>query len=572
MKKYQSALLISVLVLNILTNNCLSAQRNYHLTKQQWIEDLHFAVKILMNYHPNLYYRITQAEFQRNIAIAEEKIRHSNSDEESFTAIRQAFASIWDGHTRLGTNTLADYNNIFPVRFYDFSDGVFITGITGKYAKYIGSKVVNIGRFSAQEALKKAGTLAFADNEFGRKCQAPVLAITCNYAFGLGITQSPDSLVLEIETPNGKFETIRLSGERPSGQNTMISTMDIAPAGIPFKSAFTGTGKEQPLFIRHLDGNHNYWFEHDKENRMLYMQFNLVVDQPDGSFEQFYRNMFKYFDEHAARIDKFVVDVRFNGGGNGRMLLPFINEIIKRDNINRPGSLYVLTGRRSFSAAVLFIAEMINHTNVLLVGEPAGAAQSMFSDIELKGTLPNCGATLLLSTAYFNIAWPANKKYFIAPHFPVQFSSTDFFSGRDPALEAIKANKIRPLESVFYEEGPKAAMDHFHKINMDWGLHSDELSIMPYQSPVTKYNLGEGYLNNLGYELLSNNKVVDAQAAFELNTLLFPESFNVWDSLAECYMKQGDNQAAIKYYNKSLELNPGNANAKDKLIELKKKK
>ena len=106
---------------------------------------------------------------------------------------------------------------------------------------------------------------------------------------------------------------------------------------------------------------------------------------------------------------------------------------------------------------------------------------------------------------------------------------------------------------------------------MDWGLHSEELSIMPYQSPVTKYNLGEGYLNNLGYELLSNNKVVDAQAAFELNTLLFPESFNVWDSLAECFMKQGDNQSAIKYYNKSLELNPGNANAKDKLIELKKK-
>lgn len=569
MKKHQYVLLISVIGLSILTNNCLLAQKDFHLTKQQWIEDLHFAAKTLIDNHPNLYYRITQDEFQRNITIAEEKIRLSRSDEESFTALRQAFASIWDGHTRLGTNTLKDYSNIFPVRLYDFSDGVFITGISDIYSRYIGSKVLKIGRFSADDALRKAGALAFADNEFGRKCQAPVIAVTCNYAFGLGITQSVDSLSLEVETKDGKCEIIHLSRAVPSGQNTMISNMDIAPQGIPFKSAFTGTEKKLPVYLKNLDGNHNYWFEYDRENRILYMQFNVVVDQQDENFEQFYQRMFKYYDEHASDIEKFIIDLRFNGGGNGRMVLPFLNEIIKRDKINSPGSLFILTGRRTFSAAVLFIAEMINHTNVLLVGEPTGAAQGMFSDIEQKGSLPNCGATLLLSTAYFNIAWPANKKYFIAPHYPVQVSSSDFFSGKDPCLEAIMSERIRTVEEVFYEEGPIAAMNLFYSLNRNWELHNDELSIMPYRFPITKYNIGEYYLNDMGYDFMSKGKSADALASFELNTVLFPGSSNAWDSLAEYYMKKGDGKNAIKYYMKSLELNPENKNAREKLRELK---
>lgn len=543
------------------------AQQDTLLTKQQWLEDLSYTVKILIDQHPDIYYRLSEDEFRNFVTQAEQKINASNTNEECFTAIRHVVASIQDGHTRI-INPLAAYNSIFPVRLYEFSDGVFITGITNACAKYIGAKVMKIGLFSSQEALKRAGELAFADNEFGRKCQAPVLAITCSYAFGLGITQSVDSLSLEIETAGGKHEIIYLPRAQPSGQNNMISTMDMGPTGIPFTSAFTGTQKELPLYMRHLDGNHNYWFEHDLKRRVLYMQFNLVIDQQDENFEQFYQRLFNYYDEHAKGIDKFILDLRFNGGGNGRMVLPFINEIIKRDSINRLGSLYVLIGRRSFSAAVLLISEMMNHTNVLLVGEPAGAAQNMFSDIRGKGTLPNSGAALLLSTAYFNIAWPANKKYFIAPHYPVQFSSSDFFAGRDPVIEAVMANKVKALETVFNEKGPRAAMNYFNEININWGLHTNELSILPYQFPITNYNIDEGYLNNLGYELLENHKSEDSQAAFELNTLLFPESFNVWDSLAECYMKQGDIQNAIKYYRKSLGMNSENTNAMDKLREL----
>lgn len=76
----------------------------------------------------------------------------------------------------------------------------------------------------------------------------------------------------------------------------------------------------------------------------------------------------------------------------------------------------------------------------------------------------------------------------------------------------------------------------------------------------------EWKINMEGYRLLMRDEVDKALKVFELNTQLYPEAFNTWDSLAEAYMKKGDNESALKYYHKSLELNPKNDNAK-KMIE-----
>jgi cytochrome c-type biogenesis protein CcmH/NrfG len=53
-----------------------------------------------------------------------------------------------------------------------------------------------------------------------------------------------------------------------------------------------------------------------------------------------------------------------------------------------------------------------------------------------------------------------------------------------------------------------------------------------------------------------------------LNVIQFPESFNVYDSLGEGYMADGNNKLAIKFYKKSLKLNPDNENAKQMLEKL----
>jgi len=56
-------------------------------------------------------------------------------------------------------------------------------------------------------------------------------------------------------------------------------------------------------------------------------------------------------------------------------------------------------------------------------------------------------------------------------------------------------------------------------------------------------------------------QLADATVVFELNVDANPNSFNVYDSLAEAYMNAGDNERAVTFYRKSLELNSGNTNA-----------
>lgn len=87
-----------------------------------------------------------------------------------------------------------------------------------------------------------------------------------------------------------------------------------------------------------------------------------------------------------------------------------------------------------------------------------------------------------------------------------------------------------------------------------------------------KYNFKEEQLNMLGYKLLTEKKIKDAIEILKLNVESFPASFNVYDSLGEGYMADGNNELAIYNYKKSLELNPDNENAKDMLQQLQKDK
>lgn len=71
----------------------------------------------------------------------------------------------------------------------------------------------------------------------------------------------------------------------------------------------------------------------------------------------------------------------------------------------------------------------------------------------------------------------------------------------------------------------------------------------------------ESSVNASGYRHLANNEFDRAIAVFELNTQTFPDSANAWDSLGEAIMARGDHAAAVRYYRRSLELNPDNSNA-----------
>jgi tetratricopeptide (TPR) repeat protein len=77
-------------------------------------------------------------------------------------------------------------------------------------------------------------------------------------------------------------------------------------------------------------------------------------------------------------------------------------------------------------------------------------------------------------------------------------------------------------------------------------------------------------LNQVAYGYLQAWKVKEAIELFKLNVMVYPDSWNTYDSLAEAYLADGNKELAIFYYEKSLELNPGNVNAVDQLKNLKK--
>lgn len=108
------------------------------------------------------------------------------------------------------------------------------------------------------------------------------------------------------------------------------------------------------------------------------------------------------------------------------------------------------------------------------------------------------------------------------------------------------------LES-YNNEGIAAAINTYHELKNK------------YYGGFT-FDFRENSLNLFGYQVMAQSKFEDALKIFQLNAELFPESFNVYDSIGEVYLKMGDKNKAVQNYKKSLKLNPGNKSAK-KVLE-----
>lgn len=91
------------------------------------------------------------------------------------------------------------------------------------------------------------------------------------------------------------------------------------------------------------------------------------------------------------------------------------------------------------------------------------------------------------------------------------------------------------------------------------------------QGRLSAYSL-EAEVNQFGYELLSQGKQSEALAIFKLNTELYPQSFNTFNSYGECLIAAGKRKAGLKAYKKSLKLNPGNEQAQRVLDAAKHQK
>lgn len=113
-------------------------------------------------------------------------------------------------------------------------------------------------------------------------------------------------------------------------------------------------------------------------------------------------------------------------------------------------------------------------------------------------------------------------------------------NGKEPL--PIKLSLTKAYAKILYKDGKTVAEDFLNA----------------HKTDTAGYILAENDMNNLGYEFMEHEHLPQALITFELNTRLYPQSDNVYNSYGDGLLKSGDKAGAIAMYRKSLEINPKN--------------
>lgn len=114
--------------------------------------------------------------------------------------------------------------------------------------------------------------------------------------------------------------------------------------------------------------------------------------------------------------------------------------------------------------------------------------------------------------------------------------------------------------------------DHYDSASMQFARAVREngpaFAIQEFRPALMRGDISERSINSIGYQLLGSKQTAQAIRIFQLNVELFPQSSNVYDSLGEAYLDNGDKELAIQNYRRSLDLDPKNSNAAEILQKI----
>ena len=139
----------------------------------------------------------------------------------------------------------------------------------------------------------------------------------------------------------------------------------------------------------------------------------------------------------------------------------------------------------------------------------------------------------------------------------------------EPVAEQIGAGILAIIRGKTPKHPSLPAIQNVYETYMDKGINVVRDS---FETLTTNFHPTDPkaiILNAVGYECLSNELVEKSLELFSLNTKLFPENPNVWDSLGEAYLANKDTENALACYKKALEIDPLFPSALIKVTELK---
>ncbi len=512
--------------------------------------------------HKSFYDHISPAEFGEAVSTLDRRIPSLGFNEFMVEIIKLvALAGPGNGHTyvlRTGdstnpmlapnVNTVGSDENIramklrqYPIGFYLFSDGLFVRSASREYSELVGGKVLRIGNKSADEAYALARPLVARDNEMGVKAFVPRFLGIPEILDGLHITSDMEATPITVEKSGRIIEKTL----RPQSYPVNEPLIDM------------GDSAKAPLYSRHLKDY--FWFQYVPENDLIYVQLNAVRDKQHQSLSDFFSEVIKFADEKPFK--KFVLDLRFNPGGNTDLLRPIIPEIIRSDKINRTGTFYVITGRETFSAAMNFSLLLEHLTNATFVGEPTGGSVGFYGD-NAPIELPNTKLQVRVSWVWWQYMDSRDTRPWIGPELAAELSSAQYAENHDPALEIV-VNHREPIDygAKIIEAGKRN----------DLGALRETISSFQ-KDALVKYQSLEDPLNFAGYDFMLQANFPAALEVYKIGLGFYPDAWNLYDSLGEVLQKAGDVDGALKSYKKSLALNPHNFNAEDHikaLVEMK---
>lgn len=555
-----------------------AATQRPQLTPDQWREDLRFFATNIEKTHKNLFHTMSREQFQAAVKKLDERIP-SLQDHEIVVELMRIVAMIGDGHTsvRIGDQFRS---GVFPVKMYMYKDGLFIQTAAPEYREAVGARVVKIGNATAEQAMNAARDLVWRDNEMGVKAIAPNLLSIPEVLHTLRLTNELSKLDLVIEK-DGRETKLEL---KPTGQLNQMRQ-------IPASWIDAGAQAKVPTPLWRKDQGNFFWYEHltvtgtpaaaGTRGGMLYVQFNAVQNKPEvdkkpgETVEAFFKRVFDYIETN--QVDKLVLDIRLNGGGNNYLNLPITLGMIK-SRVNKRGNLFVVLGRQTFSAAQNTVNELEKYTNAIFVGEPTSANPNHFGDAR-NITLPNSKVMVRASTLWWQDMDPRETRRWTAPEIAAEMTSSEYAANVDPAMTAILSytpgkTLAEILEGVLSIPAGSANAGAGNGNGAGHGSASNlEAVIKEYRAyranPAHAYINTETAMNQLGYNLLARQRIDEAIEIFKINVEDNPRSANVYDSLAEAYLTRGDRMQAIKFYSKALEIDPAFPSAVEALRRLK---
>jgi C-terminal processing protease CtpA/Prc len=222
----------------------------------------------------------------------------------------------------------------------------------------------------------------------------------------------------------GEGNTVTLTLAKAGGEPF---TLTLKPREPNLKDVSAVDELQVPESLARKHPKASYWYEYLRDSRALYIQYNRCANDPEQSMGDFARELFAATAGHA--VDRAIVDLRFNGGGDSRVIGP-----LKSGLHSRHYPVFVLIGAGTFSSAQDNAIEMRRELSARLVGEPTGEKLNSYGEVrQLK--LPNSGLHIQYSTEFFRMQ-KGNDADALYPDISAPITLADFLAGRDPALDA----------------------------------------------------------------------------------------------------------------------------------------